>query len=238
MVDIDLIVKPQVLVEACKALQADGYGFYQQQQPYTEHTPLLHDTQAAFKISAAHHHLPPLVKSGYGTFVELHRHFLPKRFQRKNPLESLFDTASQHESQGVTFLIPSAECQVIHIVIGKLVHDGTLARREFPIREAFDYIDLMESEGGKFDREQLETHCGEQFRIFVQLVTELMGYQTVESMNASGNIKHRIELMQKRYNSPGMAKLLNVYARGLHLGNSMLYSPTKLPAYLHRLLDN
>ena len=234
-VDIDLIVEPASLVDACQALQADGYGFYQEQYTSEGQPSLLHDTQAAFRISAAHHHLPPLVKFGQGVFVELHRHFLPRRFQKKNPLEPLFDTASQHESRGATFQVPSTEYQIIHIILGKLVHDGYLASREFPIREAFDYIDLVKNSNGNFDNELLEEHCGNKYRIFCQLVNELMGYKPNISLTMRSNVKHRIQLMQRRYNSPSMEKLLNAYARAAHLSNSMLYSPSKLPAYLRRL---
>ena len=232
--DIDLIVRPESLVEAGDAMLAEGYGFYPDDQVFQGATRLPDDTPTAIKISAAHHHLPPLVKSDQIAFVELHRHFLPKRFQRKNPLDPLFDSASRHEIQGGAFLVPSTEYQIIHTVLGKFVHDGYLARRDFPIREAVDYMDLMDTVQGIFDSRRVERHCGNAFNIFSQLVTQLMGYEAVCSPIAATNIKPRIRMMQWRYDSPAPAMLLDRYARAEHLSRAMLNNPAKLTAYLRR----
>jgi hypothetical protein len=167
--------------------------------------------------------------------VELHRHYLNKRFQRQNPLEPLFSSALPQESHGAKFLIPSAKYQMIHLVLGKLVHDGHLVRRAFPLREACDYIHLLKNAQGSIDYSLVTQHCGQNYSVFDQLVTELMGYRTSTIICEQNNISNRMQLMQKRYNSPGFAKMLDAYTRAVHLSLSLLYSPTKLPAYLRRL---
>jgi hypothetical protein len=236
-VDIDLIVEQGALPEACEALMAEGYGFYQEQRTPDGQPSLLYDIQAALKISSGHHHLPPLVKPGQVATVELHRHFLPKRFQKPVPIEPLFESARKHESHGVTFLVPSTEYQILHIVLGRLVHDGYMTRREFPIREALDYIDLTATAASDFDCDLLERHCAKQLGIFSQLVSEMMGYIPESSLSKGSNIKYRMRLLQKRCDSHLVANILNAYARAEHLSYSMLYSPAKLPAYLHRIFQ-
>lgn len=231
--DIDFIVPPASLIAAGDALLAQGYGFYLEDEVFHGPTHALGDTHAAIKAGAAHHHLPPLVKDEQNAMVELHRHFLPKRFQHRNPLAELFDAATEHDIQGASFLVPSTEHQIIHIVLGKLVHDGYLARRTFPIREAADYIELLHSAGGVIDSERVARHCGRAFSIFAQLVMELMKYPAESPGPASGT-QYRIELMRMRYDSPALAKLLDGYARAAHLTCAMLHNPSKLTAYLRR----
>ncbi len=233
-VDIDFLVEPAQLEAAAEVMLADGYGFYQFPADPSSEPTLLSDTSTAIKLSAAHHHLPPLVKNGYATTVELHRHFLPKRFQRKIPLQPLFNTASEQQSHGANFLIPSAEYQIIHLLLGKVIHDGHLARRTFPIREACDYVSLLESEKGNINQDLVARHCGKAYPIFSQLVAELTTYKPEGAITTIGDISQRMQLMQKRYDSPGLAKLLDAHARALHLGYSLLHSPAKLPAYLNR----
>jgi hypothetical protein len=233
-VDIDFLVEPAQLEAAAEAMLADGYDFYQFPVDPSSEPTLLPDTSTAIKLSAAHHHLPPLVKDGYATTVELHRHFLPKRFQRKIPLQPLFDTASEQQSHGANFLIPSAEYQVIHLLLGKVIHDGHLARRTFPIREACDYINVLENEKGSIDQGLVAQRCGKAYPIFSQLVAELTMYKPEGAIITSRGISRRLQIMKKRYDSPGLAKLLDARARALHLGYSLLHSPAKLPAYLNR----
>ena len=234
-VDIDFLVEPAQLEAAAEVMLADGYGFYQFPADPSSEPTLLSDTSTAIKLSAAHHHLPPLVKNGYATTVELHRHFLPKRFQRKTPLQPLFNTASEQQSHGANFLIPSAEYQVIHLLLGKVIHDGHLARRTFPIREACDYIDVLENEKGRIDQGLVAQHCGTNNATFSQLVTVLTGYTPRPPLNMAADITLRMQMMQKRYNSPVIAKILDAHARVVHLSQSLLYNPEKLTAYLLRL---
>ncbi|CAA0090369.1 Uncharacterised protein [Halioglobus japonicus] len=232
--DIDLIVPPASLQAAGEALQADGYDFYRRNRPFEVHPGLAADTPAAISASAAHHHLPPLVKRDQVAFVEVHRHFLPRRFQNQNPLEPFFESASEQQINGATFLMPSTENQIIHIVLGKLLHDGYLTGRKLPLREACDYIDLVAASRGTFDSSVVMAHCKEAFCIFDQLVTELMGHQSTRPTHASSNVRRRIGLMRLRYNSATAAKLLDTYTRVRHLGYSMRYSPSKLARYLRR----
>jgi hypothetical protein len=233
-IDIDLIVQPTELEAAGDAFLADGYSFCQ----FPDNTSAVPiepgDAASAIKLSTAHHHLPPLVKNGYAATVELHRHFLPSRFQRNNPLGPLFVSAHRVESHGATFKVPRAEHQLIHLILGKLVHDGYLARRTFPIREACDYIELLNSVEGRIDQGLVAQHCGTNHATFSQLVTVLTGYTLREPLNKAGDITLRMQMMQKRYNSPVIAKILDAHARAVHLTQSMLSNPAKLPAYLRR----
>ncbi len=238
-VDIDLLVEPEHLATAADVLLCDGYTFCDfSVDSHTAPAPP-RNTATAIIQSAAHHHLPPLIKSGYAVTVELHRHFLPKRFQHNNTLAPLFNTASQHERHDAHFLIPSAEYQMIHLILGKLVHDGHLARRTMPLREACDYIKLMEHTKDVFDYALVKRHCGNPFVVFAALIEELMAYTAKTTNNNKNNYQHdikkRLKTMQGRYNSPALGALLDGYARALHLGHALAHSPSKLPAYLNRL---
>lgn len=232
-VDIDFLVEPQQLEAAADILLEDGYRYY----PMDKRQSGFQDTRSAMKASAAHHHLPPLAKNGYASTVELHRHFLPRRFQSKNPLTSLFRTATSQESHGAQFLVPSPEYQMIHLVLGKLIHDGHLARRTLPIREACDYITVLENSGGHLNQAQIEKHCGKHFATFTQLVRELMAYSPKQANPKTKDITKRLQTMQRRYNSPAIGILLNSYARTLYLTQSLIHSPAKLPTYLRRLRE-
>jgi Uncharacterised nucleotidyltransferase len=234
-IDIDLIVQPAELEAAGDVFLADGYSFCKFPDNSTAVPIRPGDTVSAMKLSAAHHHLPPLVKGGYAATVELHRHFLPRRFQRNNPLDPLFGSARKIERHGATFYVPSTEYQLIHLILGKVVHDGYLARRAFPIREACDYIELLNKAEGKLDQSLVARHCGASHATFSQLVTALTGYVPQELLSNAEDIALRMQIMQKRYNSTVIAKILDVHARVVHLSHALLYSPAKLPAYLRRL---
>lgn len=233
--DIDLVVAPEELKDACAALLEAGYGFYSESGGANSEHVVFHDVTRALQESAAHHHVTPLVIDGYPNCVEVHRHFLARRFQRNVPLEGLLSTALLHESHGAAFRVPHAQYQIILIVLGKMLRDGHLARRSFPIREACDYIELLESDRGEIDWGLVTRHCGEKFAIFSQLVRALTAYSNKKGIETTRDISWRLKLMEKRYNSRAMAKLLDTHARLLYLGNEMLYSPTKLTAYLQRL---
>jgi len=236
-VDIDLIVRPGDLVAAGEALLADGYRFGEVSAEDHVVTPVVMTAARAAEKSAAHHHLPPLVKEGYAATVELHRHYLPGRFQRANPVDSLFDCAGSVERNGVEFLVPSADYQLVHIVLGKLVNDGHLARRSFPVREACDLAELLESAREDLDPEFLAQRCGKRFARVCSLVAELTGYRTAIAGDEGRAARRYLRLMQKRNDSPVMRKLLDTYARAEYLAYEMAYSPGKLPTFLGRLFS-
>lgn len=239
-VDIDLIVQSAELEATSDAFLADGYSFCEFPDNTTAVPIELDDTVSAIKMSAAHHHLPPLVKPEYSATVELHRHFLPSRFQRNNPLGPLFGSALTVESHGATFNIPCTEHQIVHLILGKLVHDGHLARRTFPIREACDLIELVEGAKGGVNQQLVLQHCGHRFPLFYALVRELMAYPRQSGIAECGTAERRtaeryIWLMQKRFDSQATGRLLDAYARADYLVHALVYSPGKLSAYLHRL---
>ena len=234
-VDIDLLVKPEQLETASNLLLADGYEFYDFANSAHSGPILLPDPAEAIRGSAAHHHLPPLLKKTYATTVELHRHFLPKRFQRKIPLEPMFSTAISMKRNEVRFLFPSTEYQIVHLILGKFVHDGHITRRTFPLREACDYISLMENNKGHIDYTLVAKHCQNEHDLFSQLLAELMDYPPETNRTASRALDKRIQTMQRRYDYRTLGKLWDSYARALHLSHSLAHSPAKLPAYLSRL---
>jgi hypothetical protein len=236
-VDIDLIVQPGEIKAAGDVFLADGYSFCQFPGNSAAVPITPGDTASAIKLSAAHHHLPPLVKNGYAATVELHRHFLDRRFQRGNPLEALFSTAHQVESHGATFQVPATEYQIIHLVLGKLRTDGHLARRTFPIREACDFIELLENAEGEVNQQLVLQHCGRSFPLFYALVCELMAYPPRISVAEPEDTANFTWMMQKRFESIAFCTLLDVYARADYLVHALAHSPAKLPAYLHRILS-
>lgn len=236
-VDIDLVVRPGELVAAGDALLGDGYRFGEVSGEDHVVTPVAMTTELAAGKSAAHHHLPPLVKESYAATVELHRHFLPGRFQRDNPLESLFSHAGKVEINGVEFLVPSADYRFIHLVLGKLVNDGHLARRSFPVREACDLVEILEGAGGDLDPEFLTRRLGKRFARVCSLVAELTGYRTAIAGDDGGAARRYLRLMQKRNDSLLVRKLLDTYARTEYLAYEMAFSPGKLPAFLARLIS-
>lgn len=233
--DIDLVVAPDQLQDTCEALLKAGYGFYGEAKNPKGEPFVFRDIKQALQESKAHHHVTPLVIVGYAKSVEVHRHFLARKFQRNIPLEALLGTAREHRCHGAAFRVPCVEYQIIHLVLGKLVYDGHLARRSFPIREACDYIDLLESENGEIDQGLVLKHCGENYAIFSRLVSDLMAYKKGPEIANKCDISQRLQLMEKRYNSRTVANLLDVHARVQYLGMEMIYSPTKLTAYLQRL---
>ncbi len=237
-IDIDLIVQPAEIEAAGDVFLAGGYSYYHFLSNTSVAPIELGDTASAIKLSAAHHHLPPLVKTGYAATVELHRHFLPRRFQRNNRLRPLFDSAHQTQRHGATFYVPSTEYQLIHLVLGKLVHDGYLARRVFPIREACDLIDVLENAQGGVNQQLVLRHCGRSFPLFYALVCELMNYRPRTSFADIEDTASFTQMMQKRFESHAICTLLDAYARAQHLAHALVYSPAKLPDYLRRIISS
>lgn len=237
-VDIDLIVQPEELKAAGDAFLADGYSFCRFPDRTTAVPMKPGDPVSAIESSTAHHHLPPLVKSGYAATVELHRHFLPRRFQRNNPLGPLFASARKMERHGVTYYLPSTEYQIIHLLLGKWVHEGHLTRRTFPVREACDLIELLESADHDVDQRLLLQHCGRSFILFHALVCELMHYAPRIRMAEVEDTAGFTRTMQKRFESRALRRSLDFYARAEFLAHALVFSPAKLPAYLRRMVSS
>lgn len=237
-VDVDLIVKPADLEAACEAFLAGGYSFCDFPDGVTAVPIKPHGAASALKRSAAHHHLPPLVNGSYRATVELHRHFLPRRFQRDNPLEPLFGSAHKVERHGAIFYLPATEYQLIQLLLGKLVHEGHLTRRTFPIREACDFIDLLENAGHELDQRLVLQRCGRTFTLFHALVCELMRYAPRSPLADMQDAAKFTRTMQKRFESPAIRRSLDIYARAEYLAHALAYSPAKLPAYLRRMVSS
>lgn len=237
-VDVDLLVQPAELEAAGEAFLADGYSFCYFPDRATAVPIQPGDAVSAIRLSAAHHHLPPLVKDSYAATVELHRHFLPRRFQRNNPLEPLFGSARKAESHGATFLLPSTEYQLIHLLLGKVVHDGHLTRHTFPVREACDLIQLLENARNDVDRRLVLQRCGRSFTLFHALVCELMRYTPRIGLANLEDTSKFTRIMLRRFESRAVRKSLDIYARAEYLAHALLYSPAKFPAYLRRIVSS
>ena len=233
-VDIDVLVEPAQIATARDIFLAEGYHYQVHGADPSALQQVAVDTPKALQLSAAHHHLPLLIKKDYGTTVELHRHYLPARFQRNNPLEPLFASALQVDSQGAHFLVPSAEYQLVHLILGKLVNDGFFARRSFSIREACDLIDLLDNAGENLDMRILEKQCGAQFALFHTLVAELMAYRSPLTISASPKASSYLWMMNKRLDSILACRLLDAVARIDYLSHQLAYSPAKFPNYVKR----
>ena len=236
-VDIDLVVEPGQLREAAALLLQDDYEFCEVR--YGQAVPLrrIPNLRAAFSVAGAHHHLPELIKPGAPAIVELHRHHLPARFQRRVPLASLFASAVPHESHGAAFLVPSTEHGIVHLVLGKLVHEGHFARHTFPLREACDYIHCLESARGPIDYRMIHEHCGRNASLFAALVAQLMAYARAAEYRpqyATRLLDRRIRIMQKACESRWTGEFFHVYARLLHLLYSAVYSPGKIKGFVFR----
>jgi hypothetical protein len=234
-VDIDLVVPTQDLRAASQTLLDSGYYFHREARKISSNPETHRDVNEALKTSVTHHHLPPMVNKNYHCSVELHRHFLPIRFQSKNPLDEFLSEAQPLESHGATFQIPSVEHRIIHMVLGKMLNDSYLSRRDFPLREGFDYIQVLESVEGNINWELVSLRCGRSHSVFAKLTRELMANKTRDENSNPIDIKSRLRLMEKRFNSQTTGKLLDTYARALRLSQQMVYSPEKLPKYLGRL---
>lgn len=235
--DIDVLVPASQLKAAGDVFLAHGYQFQLHGVGAAAAPAMLADTGRAMALSCAHHHLPALVKEGYAATVELHRHHLPKRFQRGNPVEPLLASAAQCKTLDAIFLVPSPEYQLVHMVLGKLVNDGHFARRSFPVREACDLIALLGSAGESIDRAVLEQHCGGKFTLFHALVVELMAFRSPLDTRAHTSTSNYIWMMQKRLDSELARTLLDTMARVDYLSHELAYSPAKLPRYLQRVLS-
>jgi hypothetical protein len=134
--------------------------------------------------------------------------------------------------------VPATEHQLIHLVLGKLVHDGHFARRSFPVREACDFINLLQPAGSPLDLPLIEQHCGPEFGLLLALVAELMAFQSpltvaLSSREAAANF---VRMMHKRFDSQLVRTLLDTRARLEHLSRELACSPGKLPDYLGRAI--
>lgn len=236
-VDIDLLVAPEHIPEACEALTADGYLFYDfdsaQPEPFT-------DTAKALRLSTHHHHLPPLGRQEYGTLLELHKYPLPRRFQKHLTVADLLATSVTTESHGAKFLLPSPGFQLTHLVLGTFINDSYAARFDFPIRTGQDYLEIINNRAEPIKKTLTPSSASglnSAMRVFEQLVSELMEPPTDKRLHSSPDIQQRLGLMERRFNSPTIAKLLDLQARWRYLGISLWYDSGKLPAYLKRRLQ-
>jgi hypothetical protein len=232
--DIDLIVRPGQIEAAAEAFIADGYRFHGNSGIAGAQAATLDDTAVAIRSSAAHHHLSPLQKSGYAASVELHRHFLDRRFQRRNPLHLLFDNARRVEANDVAFQVASPEHQIIQLVLGTFVNDGHWARRTFPVREACDLVEIRAAAEDRIDRQFVLHACGRSYPLFEALVCALMKCGPVNSIHARDNVVKFTRMMDRRSGSLALRRLLDNYARAEYLAHALVYNPAKLPAYLRR----
>lgn len=235
--DIDLIVPEADLARAGQALLADGYAFCTGSDP-DNGAPLLTGDPALWR-NARHHHLLPLVKPGYGAPVELHRHYLPRRFQPLNPASDLLAKGREIELNGCRFQVPSTEHEIIHLILGRFIYDRFASARDFPIRSASDYIITLSAHRMRStqppDWRFMQDKCGSRLDLFRQLVAELTGFRDPHCPPPARSTGLWRGLLALRYGSPGWARCLDASGRLGHLASALRYTPGKLPAYIGRL---
>lgn len=233
--DVDLIVPANELENAATALMEDGYGFCTGQDPISGKPLLAEGGYSRRARNEAHHHLLPMVKPGYACTVELHRHFLPRRYQNANPLGLLLARGRKLERHDSSFLVPDTEHELIHMIIGRFVHDGYAARYDFPIRSGLDFITALSASSHEPDWDFIAYRCGGTLNLFRELVSELGGYPERSAAGRSRETAAWLRRIERRYNAPGWARLLDGQARLRHLASSLRYTPAKLPGYLGRM---
>ncbi len=227
--DIDLLMPPEQLAPAARALLADGYLFCDYARPQPE---LFDDPQRAARLAAHHHHLPPMLKPGQGATLELHRHPLPRRFQSRLPLQAFLAGSRREQRHDAVFHLPHPALQRLALACGAFVHDGYAARCDFPVRAGLDYLALLQQEAA-FGAVAREPAAREQ-QVFEQLVAELMGLEDGQRRCAPCDVGARLQLLRWRLQSPSVASTLDLQARARHLGVALWYNSAKLPGYLQR----
>ena len=233
-VDIDLLVPTSQIDETCEALRDDGYLFVDFGQPKPE---FFSDMTRAHQISAHHHHLPPMVKQGYETTLELHKHPLSRQFRNALPLESLLQSAIARECHVAKFLVPSPRDQLMILTLGKFNYDGYAARYDFPLQAGADYIEIVNqlaAESLASMRTAGERESSTALRLFEQLVYELMGLPDRKRLHTPWRIDGRLKVMERRINSSAVSTALDFQARWRYLALSLLYDSGKMPAYVAR----
>ena len=75
-------------------------------------------------------------------------------------------------------------------------------------------------------------------QLFEQLVVELMAPHCGTRLYPARDIRSRLRIMEQRFNSRPVGRLLDLQARWRYLGLSLWYDSGKLPAYLNRMLQD
>lgn len=236
-VDIDIALPKAIIPLAVGALRRTGYHFLGEDvraYPEAPDQALRADDESLSSraLNARHHHLYPLFKKDQPVSVEIHRHYLPRRFQRGNDVSELFSRAERLKQAGAHFLVPSAEDQLVQLILGTVVHDGYLLRRQFPLREACDLHRLCRENPG-LDRGDVAERCGESFALMEQLVSLLLESKKPEAEQARA-ASALLAGMRRRQRSPQMGRLYNSYARCHHLAYGLRHNPGKLGRFIRR----
>jgi hypothetical protein len=232
--DIDLLVAPGDVEGACSLLLEGGYSFTAHGRRVRSHR----DYALALKDSRYHHHLPPLIHAEGGVSVELHRHHLAREFQREEELAKLLGTSLPQQVRGARFRVPSAEQGIVLCVLGNFLHDGYAGRYAFPLRAAFDILQILRRQPTGSAPLDLESAAGRWMPEFIQfwgLFGPLLQVRWSPGGLATGT--RRLRLLQARYDSLLLGRLLDFQGRCRSVATQLRHNPGKLLAFLERIRD-
>ena len=140
--------------------------------------------------------------------------------------------------RGVRFRVPSAEYQIIHLILGKFVHDSYMARHMLPIREACDYLEIQERTSRALDYDLIERHCRNEHQLFAQLVNRIIGLPPGYPARSTSSAENYLRLVELRYDSEHVAGVLDAYAKISKSYHSLVHNYQKLPRYLGRKIGH
>ncbi|WP_279244360.1 nucleotidyltransferase family protein [Candidatus Litorirhabdus singularis] len=229
--DIDLMVAPDQEFEALGVLQAQGYQFCESVN--TDNGIELRGTsnpdlqRALLHQFRHHHHYPPLTCTGQGFSLELHRHPLPRRWQHRLTRQLIASLLEQHDSHGARFTVPTPELAIVIAILGKFASDGGRSRYHFPLPQALDCRAQLNAGGAALDVTLIESLCGSHYRLFQQLLDQLMAPEAQLSQPDSAT-RRFLYMMDLKHRRPSLAALIDRVGYRHQQMRNLLRDPGKL----------
>jgi hypothetical protein len=233
LVDIDLVVKEEEQQATIRALLAAGYKFSREVvrgdecvlEPATDST----DSAQLVHRYDQHHHFPPLLLSGEGVNVEVHKHPLARRWQKRISLEDFFSHTSSRCIRGANMRIPSPTMAITLAIMSRFASDGMASRYGFPLPQAADAQLLLQSQALEdIDRDYLRYACGHHFPLFMGLLNSLLGCKPWHDYGISAGASRFLRIMQIKSRHPGAARTIEAQGRLRHIGSVLREDPGKV----------
>ena len=134
MSDLDLWLPPKALLPAQKALQRElGYTEMPRSSWWERH-------------AATWNHLPPLVHSGAGVRLELHREVFPAPWQTLLPSTELAGQSEALTWNGACLRRPSPSHRVWHNLGHTLLTNGSFAHGRLELRQLYEWVLLCQEQ--------------------------------------------------------------------------------------------
>ena len=229
--DIDLMVAPDQESKTLEILQTQGYKFCE--SVATDKGIELHGTsnperrRALLRQFQHHHHYPPLHCAGQSFSLELHRQPLPRRWQHRLSREKIESLLLPHNIHGARFTVPTPELAIVIAILGKFASDGGRSRYHFPLPQALDCRAQLDAGGAALDVTLMESLGGSHYRIFKQLLDQLLAPATAVSQpdNATRRFLFVMDLKHRR---PSLAALIDRVGYRQQQILNLLQDPGKL----------